>query len=129
MNPQEGIAPIVIDSLSLQSVPVTLAGKKYVLVELTGKQRDDHLTNVSSRMRYTDDGKPQGMKNFTDLQSGLIAQSLHVANEDGSAGAAVPITTIQAWPARVQEQLAAAVQKLSGLDKDANAVKEAAKND
>lgn len=120
--------PIVIDSVQLQSTPATLGGKKYVLVELTGVQRDHHLTDVAGRMRYTDDGKPQGMKNFTDLQAGLIAQSLHEVNADGSAGALVPIATIRDWPGRVQEQLAAAVQRMSGLDKEAILAKAAAKN-
>lgn len=119
--------PIVIESLELETVPVTIAGKKFTITELTGKQRDAHLSDVSRRVKY-ENGAPAGMANFQDLQANLIAQSLRTVNEDGSPGAVVPLATIQGYPARVQEQLAKAIQDISGLNKELEAKLAAAKN-
>jgi hypothetical protein len=104
-------------SIDFEEIPVNITGKdgvekKYVLRELTGKQRGLYLNNMSNRM-IVSDGKIVGIKDFEGLEASLICKSLF--DEENKP---VPIGEIQEFPGRVIKQLFAAAQKLSGLNEE-----------
>jgi len=105
-------------TLTRQQQPVTIDDEPYMLVELDGKQRDAYLNNLAKRLRTTGKGKAasQTVSDFDGLQAGLIAASLRKV--EGPDMVAVPVDTIQRWPARVQQGLFDAAKALSGLDDD-----------
>lgn len=118
------LGEIIIDTVELKRRPVTIAGKKFTLVELDGEARDKHLTRTAKRMRYSPEGQAIGMDDMTDFQAELIAQSLR--DEEGKA---VPLAVIRKWSGSVQERLCVAAQALSGLGKGKLAAVAAAKKD
>jgi hypothetical protein len=96
--------------LELKEQAVELDGDDYTLYELTGKQRDSYMDNVSQRVKYVK-GEAAGMKSMVGIQSSLLAMCLK--NEKGVL---VKEVDIQAYPGSVQGKLFAMAQKLSGLD-------------
>ena len=96
--------------LKLKQQDVELSKEKYTIFELTGRQRDEYLNNVSQRVKYVN-GVATGMSNLTGLQSSLLAMCLK--DEDGKL---VKESVIQDFPGSVQSQLFTIAQKLSGLD-------------
>lgn len=87
---------------------------EYTLRELDGTERDKYLNNLASRMKVDKGGKPQGIKDFKDLQADLVSRSL-VDGENTN----VPIALIQRWPVHVQTELFKMAQKLSALEEGA----------
>lgn len=101
--------------LELEEVPVTIAGEKYVLRELDGKQRDKYLDGLGKRLAPAGrDGKAQTVKNFNGLQSSLVCMCLYKDGEDSPVDA----HTIQTWPARVVAGLFDAASDLSKLGEE-----------
>lgn len=103
----------LIFDLEREEQKVTISGKQYVLVELSGQERDSYLNDVGNRMR-TENGKPAGIKNFNGMQAFLVSLSL----KSMETGEPVPvkIEEIQKWPARLVSKLFDSAKKLSALD-------------
>lgn len=99
--------------LKEQPVELLLDGEVRIgiLREMTGKQRDAYLNEISLRMRTGPDGKSQGVKNFDGLQAGLIARCLRMSD-----GSQVSVKDIQEWPSSAQSTLFEACQRLNGLE-------------
>jgi len=97
-------------SLTREEKPVKIDGQSYTLVEMDGKDRDTYLTKLGERLRHGADGKATGIKNFDALHATLIALCLRSAD-----GKAVPINTIQTWPARVVTALYDAAMEMNNL--------------
>lgn len=96
--------------------PTTGQVTDYILRELDGEGRDAYLNNLGSRMRHNPkDGTPQGVKNFTGLQSSLVSKCLFTKEGDKP----VPETEVQKFPASVQSALFERAKEISGLDDDA----------
>jgi hypothetical protein len=100
-------------STTVATTPVTIDGKKYTLRELTGKQRDAHLTASGKRIQFDATGKPVRVNEFDNHQAELIALALFTEN-----GESVPLATIEQWPARVQTALFNKAREISGLTTD-----------
>jgi len=114
MNTNEMGATEELDfSLDRDERPVKIGGEDYVVLELDGRERDIYLNNVSARMRVDKDGKPSGVKNFTGLQSSLLALATRKI-VDGEKKP-VPEKEIQAWPSKVQSKLFDIAKELSDL--------------
>jgi hypothetical protein len=103
-------------SLVKKELPVTLetaSGSKTIyLRELSGKDRDAYLKILGAKMRFDDEGKPQGLKSFDGLHIPLVSLSLY--SEDGKR---VPTSEIEEYPAAVVEALFDAAQDLSAINK------------
>lgn len=103
--------------LERATVPVELKDPKtgtvlnYTLQELDGLERDQYLNELANRMKVGKDGKPQGIRDFKDLQAKLVSRSL--VNEKGEN---VLVAVIQKWPVHVQKGLFDTAQKLSALE-------------
>lgn len=91
-------------SLSLAQEDVLLDGKPYTLRELSGKGREAY---ADLQLAATTDDE---LTTLDGLTCGLVALSL----VDGD-GKPVPRETVDAWPGRVVEALAARARELSGL--------------
>lgn len=114
-------------SLDRRTIPVVLNDSKtgtsrtYALRELDGTERDRYLNLLAARTKVGKDGKPQGIKDFKDLQADLVSKSLLDDN-----GENVPTNMIQKWPVSVQAKLFKMAQKLSALEDESE---KEAKND
>lgn len=94
----------------------------FILRETDGKGRDAYLNNLGTRMKTTANGKPAGLKNFTGLQSNLLAMCLFKKGEDKP----VKEDFIQSLPSSTVKFLYEEAQKLCGIGDGAE---EDAKND
>ena len=103
-------------TLKREELPVIIDGEDYVLVELDGVERDKYLNDISGRAKFNAKGKSVGITTFTGLNAGLVATCLKkiVSGERQ----AVPVSTIQGWPAKVSSGLFDAAKKLSGLGEE-----------
>lgn len=111
--------------LKLNEQPVILKDAKgvpthYTLREMDGNQRDEHMQDSASRMKFDEKGNAKGLSSYKGIQSKLISLCLFDAE-----GKPVPEKTINAWPATTISGLFKAAQQLNSLGDDAEA---AAKN-
>lgn len=102
--------------LGFKEEVVTLKDKsgnttEFKIREMSGALRDKWMNTMGSRLKSDVNGKPVGMRDFTGIQSSLIALCLF-----DSAGNSVPETTIAAWPASAQKMLFEICQKINGMD-------------
>ena len=118
--------------LDLKAKPVEIGGDAYVLVELTGMQRDRYLTAIAGRLKQIVGSKRATVKNFDGLQSSLVGMALRrvkdgatvVPPSGGSYTAEMlkeqtdPVSEkmIQEWPAAVGSALFRVAKELSGLN-------------
>lgn len=112
--------------LKLKEVPVDITNVEgqtatHYLRELSGAQRDAFLNEIGGRIKFNAAGKMQGLKDYTDLQTGFLALCFY-----DDANVIVSKEVLREYPASVLEKLFEVAQKLSGLDKGA---KDKAKND
>jgi len=105
----------LVFDLEREEQKVTISGKKYIFVELSGEERDSYLNDIGGRMR-TENGKPAGIKNFNGMHAFLISLSLKCVE----TGEPVPVNVkeIQKWPARLVSKLFDSAKKLSALDEE-----------
>lgn len=109
----------LVFSLDRQKIPVKLQDPKtgnfsyYTLQELDGTERDKYLNMLGQRMKVGKDGKPQGIKDFKDLQADLVSRSLLDSESKN-----VPVAMIQRWPVSVQSALFKQAQRLSALEEE-----------
>lgn len=109
-------APLSFD-LTRKTLEVTIDNEEYELVEFDGVERDKYLNSVGKRLK-TEVGGGQTVKNFDGLQAELVSASLFKIDKVSRARIAVPVKTIQSWPARVSATLFEEARKLSGLGDD-----------
>lgn len=104
------------------SVPVVIDGKKYLLTELNGVERDQYQQDLGTRTIF-EKGAVAGIKRYDAMKAFLVHLSLR--DEKGSR---VPVEVINGWPARISEALYNKASEISGLDKAAKEAAVAAKN-
>lgn len=105
----------LVFDLEREEQKVTISGKKYVLVELSGEERDSYLNDIGGRMRI-ENGKPAGIKNFNGMQAFLVSLSL----KSMETGEPVPVNIkeIQKWPAPLVSKLFDRAKALSAIDQE-----------
>lgn len=103
----------LVFDLEREEQKVTISDKPYILVELSGEERDSYLNDIGNRMK-TENGKPAGIKNFNGMQAFLVSLSLKCM-ETGKP-APVKQEEIQKWPARLVSKLFDKAKELSALD-------------
>lgn len=108
--------------LDLEEIPITAKNKNgvtknFVLREPDGKIRERILNKMNSRQKSSG----TGVKDF----SGMFAEVICCCLFDDE-GKAVPVSEVNSWPAKAQDQVFRKVLKLAALDKTAE---EEAKND
>ena len=104
-------------SAKLGKIPIVLdtedGERKGTLQEMTGAQRDEYLNKMTARMKFNDQGKVVGVKEFTGLQASLVSRCLYWANGDMST-----MEEAQALPASALDVLYKEAQKMNRLDDD-----------
>ena len=113
---------IVFDSLDLIEVPVTLAGKKYVLIEADGETAAGMKNRIIRSSKVSDEGKVTLGDGIADAEAFLVGQCLY-RDESGGRLARTRIgeATVRSWPARVVKALYERARQISGLDDDKKA--------
>jgi hypothetical protein len=86
----------------------------YTVTELTGYEREQYMTDMGSKMKWTPDGKPAGMSSYIGSQTLLVQRSLRDAE-----GNRVNIETVKQWPQSVIEAIYEIAARLSALTKEA----------
>lgn len=84
--------------------------RPHTLIEMTGAERDQFFGAMAERTRVDAKGKPQGLKDFKDIQAALIAKCIRDENNHP-----VPIQKIAAWPATAQKTVFEICQDMNGL--------------
>lgn len=107
------------DDLSLIEVPVTIAGKKYVLREASEATAAVYR-NASIAGAKLEDGKLSEMpKNLGGIQSLLVSRCLLACDtETGEAVNPVSREIINDWPSRIVKPLFEKAKEISELDED-----------
>jgi hypothetical protein len=98
------------DDLTPQERPVRFRGQPYTLREATEADACAYRNAVLRSRKVDADGKLTHFDGLADAGPLLVALCLRDA-----AGAAVPVATVRAWPARVVKPLFDWVQRASGL--------------
>lgn len=107
---------MTFDSLDVIEVPVTIAGKKYVLKEATEssatRYRDAQLKGM--RIAETMDGnKTSVVERMAETESLLVSLCLHEITETGFK--TVPLEIIKTWPHRIVQPLFEKSEEISNL--------------
>lgn len=110
------LATTITIELEFKEEAVTIKDKsgnttEFKIREMSGALRDKWMNTMGSRLKSDANGKPIGMRDFTGIQSSLIALCLF-----DSAGNSIPENTIAAWPASAQKALFEICQKINGMD-------------
>lgn len=111
----------IVCTTDLSERPVKIDGGDYVIRELLGKAKGKWMTKMGPRMKMDHRGQPVGVKNFEGLQASLICLCMF----EKVSGTAVTEEIIENWPAKVQDKLFLACQKINGMTTQSA---EAAKN-
>jgi hypothetical protein len=117
---------MVFDSLEPKEIPVTLAGKSYVLREASEGAASARQSAISASMKFGPDGNPTGVVgNIGDADAVLLAHCLYEADEDGKIRLLpngdpdprylVPAQKIRGWLSRVTKPLIAKLKEISDL--------------
>lgn len=101
-------------SLKRKEVEVVLEGergedRRFLILELTGKERDTYTGIIASKMRFDANGKPAGMRDFSGLQVALLELCLH------EGGNRVKRAEIEGWPSSTVSALFSEAQRISAL--------------
>jgi hypothetical protein len=107
------MSELVFSTTERQEIPITIDGKKYVLKEFLGKDRDAFLTSLNKRMNYTS-GQFSGVRDYNGLQASLISRCLFDEND-----ALVDTNVIQLWPAKMLSAIYVEAQKINLLESNA----------
>lgn len=100
------------DDLTPIELPVSVAGKRYVLREATEAAACQWRNAMMQATELGSDGKPTRVRNLADTEPLLVSLCLFTAEE----GKPVPVATIKGWPARVVKRLFEKVKDVSDLD-------------
>jgi hypothetical protein len=104
---------IVFDNIDKITVPVSIAGTDYELLEADGgaiTERDNAIINGT----VMKDGKPVQILNIAGIDAVLLSRCLI----DVKKGVKVPLRTIEAWPNRVKDVLTTRLKEISGITDD-----------
>jgi len=102
-------------SLKLNIEPVEIEQQDgevltYTLRELSGKERDNYLTKMSSKMKFDAKGNPSGLKDYQGLHAMLLNLVLRDPHDT-----IISVKDLQEFPARVQNALFEKAQEMNGL--------------
>lgn len=99
------------DNLVSAEIPVKVAGSSYTLKEASGKAAGTYRNACMAAITIGPTGKATAMKNLADVEPLLVSLCLFDEN-----GRNVPLSTITAWPARIQKALFNKAKEISELE-------------
>lgn len=102
---------LVFDSVTLQEVPVTIAGVSYVLRGATGAASCTYRNAMLAATKLNSEGKPTSLEGMADTEPLLVSLCLFDSNN-----VAVPLATILNWPNHILKDLYDAAKEISRLD-------------
>jgi hypothetical protein len=107
------------DDLSLIEVPVTIAGKKYVLREADEDTAAAYRNAAIAGARIEDGQLTEMPSNLAGVQSLLVSRCLFPCAESGSPSSKpVPREVVGSWPSRIVKPLFERAKEISELDED-----------
>lgn len=116
----EQYEPLDFPSVALRQRPVTIAGKKYMLLEASGDASCRYRNAVFQCTRLGPDGKPVGIGSMADCEPLLVSLCLAELDPKGNIhrdARGVPLcvhyNTIRLWPAYIQSELFKAIKELT----------------
>lgn len=110
---------LAFDDLTLQEVPVSIGGKRYILREASGEVACRYRNRMLESTEFGGDGKPMKVKGMGDLEPLLVSLCLWEADDAGKPARPVPESVIRAWPSRVVKRLFAKAKAISDLGEEA----------
>lgn len=87
--------------------------KEYIVREMMGDEKERWQTTQGDRVRIVD-GKPAGIRDFKDMQPGLVARCLF----EKETGKQMSIQEIRKWPASMLEDLYELCLDVCGFTKE-----------
>lgn len=91
-----------------------LDGKRYVVVEASGKAQSNHYDQIIKIAKPDPaTGKPTSVTGLSDVQPTLVADCLYLVTEEGRKP--VPLKDVKELPARVISRLYDWIKDVSGL--------------
>jgi hypothetical protein len=116
MSESNGVDIFVINTLEPKQEKLKIAGKDFVLKEMT---EDDYCKyqNKSSEGIVFNDGKVTAIKNAADTNPYLIHLCLYEVMEDGKLKR-LDVTVIRKWSKTATEKLVERCRKLNDLDNE-----------
>lgn len=99
-------------STSRKVITVTLDGVGYEVRELSGTEISAYMEAMSKRVKLGPDGKPVGISDYSNVQSGLVCNCLYAVGEPKP----VPLATINQWPASTVKGLFELCQEVNGME-------------
>lgn len=110
-------ADLVFDNILPVEVPVSVAGKKYVLREASGDAACRYRNALLKSTRLGPEGKPSVIDGLADVEPLLVSLCLFEVLSDGTlAKGPVPAHVIRSWPARIQKALFERAKQISDLE-------------
>lgn len=90
-----------------------------ILREVNGLERDGYLSSLVQKQNFTEEGKPAGLKNLTNVQATLLSHGLLRIVKDATSGVLTrekyTVAQIQAFPSRAQDVLFIRLKKMSNI--------------
>lgn len=98
-------------SIEIQEIKVIGPDKKeYILREANGAAAKEHRNAIMDATKFGPDGKVIGLSGLASVEAKFVAACLW-----DDKGRHLPVSVIEAWPARVQKQLYEKAKELSHI--------------
>lgn len=117
---------LTFDSIERKQIPVSIAGKKYVLMEADGAAGTAYQNALMSATRMDRKGDRFRIEGMADAEPLLLSRCLFYADDEGRVRVLrdgspdpkwlVSLRTIQGWPNRIQTKLFDELKRISDLN-------------
>lgn len=110
------------DSLEAISLPVSISGKIYKLVEASG-EAIVRYNNIATGAAVLRDGKAVGIKGIADVEPQLVSDCLLYDDKvfEHLNGKNVPIEVVKKFPGRIMQKLFKKAKEISEIDRPVTA--------
>jgi len=119
--------------ITIQELPVRIAGKHYILREASGEANAKYRDAIMRGTKVNKEADVVSIDGVAGAELTLLSYCLFETGSHPSNGsiiptASVPVQTIRGWPTRVTQPLFRKLEEMSGLGEFAKKAQEAAKN-
>lgn len=99
--------------------PVVIDDQDYMIVQMTGKAKEEWQNSMNARWDYDKDGVVIGTKDVKGVLWDLLSRCLFKVNPQDPKNPLLPLKREEVedvWPSEVQEELYKLARTLNGLD-------------
>lgn len=93
---------------------VVIDDKTYQILEFSGGELSDYMADMARRTKTDAQGRPIGMTDYKDVQSGYVARCLYEQDARGN-WVRVELAVINSWSATAVKALFDACQEVNGM--------------